>query len=285
MRRGPDLDIFQYLSYRQYLDDWFSAQKAADDRFSHRLFARRAGVRSPSLLKEVIGGRRNLTPNTVPGFAKALRLRGESAEFFRALVRLDQADTHAEKNEAWEHVAASRRFRQARPIDGGMMRVLSNWYYLAIRELAQCQDFDPDPVEVAHRLHPRISVAQAREALDTLFELGMLVEEHGHVRAAEVSIATPHEVVGVAAQNYHRGMLQRAAESMESVDRDERHLLGVTVAIPAEMVPTLKAELDAFQERLMHLCDERVADADTVYQINLQLVPLSAGKRSSGGKR
>ena len=279
MRRGPDLDIYQYLSYRQYLDDWFQAQKAADERFSHRLFARRAGVRSPSLLKEVINGRRNLTPNTVPGFAKALRLRGESAEFFRSLVQLDQADTHAEKNEAWERVAASRRFRQARPIDGGMVRVLSNWYYLAIRELAQCRDFVATPEAVAQRLQPRITVAQAREALDTLFELGMLVERGGRVVAADVSIATPHEVLGVAAQNYHRGMLERAAESMETVDRERRHLLGVTVAIPREMVPTLKAELDAFQERLMHLCDERVADADAVYQINLQLVPLSGGKR------
>lgn len=276
MRRGPDLDIFQYLSYRKYLDDWFCAQKSADDRFSHRLFARRAGVRSPSLLKEVVGGRRNLTPSTVPGFAKALRLRGESADFFRALVQLDQADTHAEKNDAWERVAASRRFRQARPIDGGMMRVLSNWYYLAIRELAQCQDFDPDPAVVAARLHPRITVAQAREALDTMRELGMLVDEDGHTVVADVSIATPHEVVGVAAGNYHRGMLARATESIESVDRAQRHLLGVTVAIPADMVPTLKAELDAFQERLLHLCDERVAEADAVYQINLQLVPLTA---------
>ena len=35
-------DLYAYLDYRKYLEDWFDARKAANPRFSHRMFARRA---------------------------------------------------------------------------------------------------------------------------------------------------------------------------------------------------------------------------------------------------
>ena len=47
------------------------------------------------------------------------------------------------------------------------------------------------------------------------------------------------------------------------------------MAIPAELVPTLKVEINAFQERLLDLCDSSEADAEQVYQFNMQLFPLS----------
>lgn len=278
MRRGIGPDLYSYLSYRDFLRDWFASRKAADRRYSHRLFARRAGVSSPSLLKEVIEGRRNLTPTTLEGFVAAIELDPDAAAFFAALVDLDQAGTDDERAAAWDRVASSRRFRTARPIEGASMLYLSNWYYPAIRELALCEGFCADPAWIAARLFPRVSRAQARAALDALFELGLLVEHpDGSVRAADLSLATPHEVAGLGARNYHREMLQRSIEAIEKAPPSDRHLLGVTVAIPSGLVPTLKAELDAVQERLLHLCDTAVESADRVFQIELCMVPLSGG--------
>lgn len=282
MRQGVEPDLYSYLSYREYLADWFAARKAADARYSHRLFARRAGVSSPSLLKEVIAGRRNLTASTLEGFALALNLEGDDAGFFAGLVQLDQAATDDERNSAWEQVASSRRFRSARPIEGATVRYLSHWYCPAIRELALCEGFQNDPDWVRLQLQPTITRAEARQALETLFQLGLLEEVDGKVRAVEVTVGTPHEVAGLAAHNYHHQMLQQAWDSIERAAPEERHLLGLTVAIPASLVPTLKRELDAFQERLLHLCDNAIAgeDAQTaerVFQLQLGLFPLTRG--------
>jgi uncharacterized protein (TIGR02147 family) len=278
MKHGKHVSVYDYLDYRKFLGDWYAARKDADHRFSHRLFARKAGVRSPSLFNEVVGGRRNLTQRTMEGFGEGLSLNKEESAFFYNLVQLDQAKTDDEKNEAYERVAASRRFRSARSIEGATFRYLSHWYYPAVRELALRDDFVADPAWVAERLLPEISITQAREALDTLFELGMLVEEEGDVHPAEVSVATAHEVSGLAVANYHRQMLDRVAEAITVVPPAERHLLGVTVGIPEELIPVLKGELDAFQERVLHMCDEHAASAARVYQLQLGLVPLSIGK-------
>ncbi|MEQ1504074.1 MAG: TIGR02147 family protein, partial [Myxococcota bacterium] len=77
---------FAYLDYRRYLADWFAAKKELNPRFSHRMFARLAGQKNPSLLHHVIEGRRNLTHETTDGFVRGLGLSAAEGQFFRLLV-------------------------------------------------------------------------------------------------------------------------------------------------------------------------------------------------------
>ena len=272
MTEAPDL--FSYLDYRLYLGDWFTWRKLDNPRFSHRMFARLAGFRSPSLLHLVIKGERNITSRTLQSFIKALALDKEAAQFFSLLVELETGRDAEQKNLTWQRISATRRFQDARHIDGEAFRYLSRWYYPAIRELASCHGFRPDAAWIARKLQPKITTQQAEDALGTLFELGLLVDNEGTVTATDQDAVTPHEVLGLAVHNYHLGMLTRAMEAIEGVRPPFRHLGAVTVAIPRGQVPALKRELAAFQERILHLCDG--AGADQVYQVNLQLFPLSA---------
>lgn len=269
-------DIFTYLDYRQYLRDWFTARKAGNPRFSHRAFARRAGQSSPSLLLHVMDRKRNLTAATIESFCKAMDLKGEDADFFATLVALDQAESHEDRNRAWEKVSATRRFRDARRIEGDGFEYLSRWYYAAIRELAACEDFRPDPEWIAWALRPKITEEQARAAIDLLLRLGLLrAEPDGSLVPAEGSVVTPHEVAGLAASNFHAAMIERARESIGQYKAAERHYCSVTVSVPLSLVPKLKRELDGFQERLLDLCDSADPPRERVFQINFQLLPLS----------
>ena len=270
-------DIIRYLDYRSYLRDWYEARKAANPRFSHRAFVRRTGQKSPSLLADVIHRRRNLTPELVRSFAKAMKLDAADHRYFALLVRLDQSKDNDESNAAWRELSATRRFRQARHVEGESFRYLSEWWYPAIRELAARDDFQADPAWIARQLRPKVSEAQARQALEALFELGMLVEVDGRITQAEGAVVTPREVLGVAVDNYHRGMLGLAREGIRGFKSAERHYIGVTAGIPASLVPELKAELNAFAERLLELCDG-AEGIERVYQLQLALFPLSGSK-------
>ncbi len=270
-------DVFAYLDHRTFLGDWFAWRKTENPRFSHRLFARLAGVKSPSLLSEVVKGRRNLTAATTDSFAKAMSLEAEEREFFTMLVDLDRAANDDERNAVWEQISAARRFQRARRIEGEAFRYLSRWYLPAVRELATSPSFRPDPAWVAGHLRPPITPEQAQDAIDTLRALGMLVQgPDGGVSVADVTVATPHEVTGLAVHNYHRGMLSRATDAIELFRPSQRHLGGITVAIPSGLLPRLKAELTRFQEHMLDVCDSAEGDRELVVQIGLQLFPLSA---------
>jgi uncharacterized protein (TIGR02147 family) len=267
---------YDYLDYRRYLAEWFRAKKEANPRFSYRVFARRAEQKNPSLLLQVIEGRRNLTEATTEAFVTALSLRAGEAQFFRLLVELDQAKSADVRNQVWEQLSATRRFREARRIDRGAFEYLSNWAFPAIRELARRPDFRREPEWIAEQLRPRITPAEAAKALEVLLDLGLLVEEDGALVAAEASVATPPEITRLAVANYHRGMLERASEAIERFPGDERHLIAVTVGMPTSLMPVFKAEANAFLERMMHLCDSSTEDTDRIMQLNVQIFPLSA---------
>jgi len=269
--------LYDYLDYRAYLRDWFEAKKAANPRYSHRVFVRRTGRRSPSVLKHVIDGKRNLTPETTDGFTKALGLDEEEAVFFAALVQLNQATTAVKRNAAWAVIAATKRFKEARQIEGEGFEYLSHWYYPAIREMALLDDFEGTVEWIGARIRPTLEPSQIERALEVLQSLGLLVpNEHGVLEARDASVVTPHEVAGIALHNYHEGMIDRGRLAIDAFDKSERHYVGVTVAVPRSMVSKLKRELNAVQERLLDMCDSAEGDIDQVLQINLHFFPLSA---------
>lgn len=268
-------DPFSYVDYRAFLRAWFDAKKALNPRYSHRAFVRRTGQKSPSLLADVIAGRRNLTATGLDGFVRALALSSSKETYFRDLVHLDQAATADERAEILDRILAARHFRQARTLEGASLRYLTHWSYPAVHELAGCAGFKADPKWIAKQLDPRISVAQAREALEVLQELGLLVRsDEGALVQGDGSLVTPHQMQSLASFVYHRGMLARADNALALFRARERHFCGLTVSVPEAMIPKLKRELDQLQERLLSQCDA-ADNADRVLQINLQLFPLT----------
>jgi uncharacterized protein (TIGR02147 family) len=267
--------VFEYLDYRCFLQDHYAASKQLKPQYSFRFFARRAGLSSSNFLKLVMDGKRNLGPATIPNFVKALKLDAGEAAFFADLVALDQAQTLAERNRAFERVAANLRFRAARRLEGPLFKYLTRWYYPAVRELAGRADFVDDPGWIAKQLMPPITVRQARAALKTLVDLGLLVEDdRGRLVRGETSLTTGHEVRSIVIPAYHRQMIERAADSLEHVVPDERDVSALTVCIKGSSLADLKQRIRRFREEMLERCDSE-EDPEQVYQLCIQLFPLS----------
>lgn len=268
-------DIFGYMDYREYMRDYYEAAKGHTKVVSYRYLARRAGFSSPNFIKLVMDGQRNLGPESVESVAKAFDLDTDEARFFEMLVAFVQASGADQKSEAFEALASIRRFRQARRIDTHMFEYLSHWYNPAVRELAARKDFRLDAEWISKQLWPRVPVAKVRRTLDLLLEMGLIVvAEDGTVSRGEPSLTTGHEVRSLAVGNFHRQMISRASESIDSVDRERRDISGLTVCIPATLVPELKHRIHQFRESMLEVCD-RTGEGQVVYQLNVQLFPLS----------
>jgi len=267
--------VYEYVEYRQYLRDHFAASKRIKKQYSHRYFARRAGLSSSNFLKLVMDGKRNLGPSTISKFVTALQLDAAGAAFFADLVALDQAQNLVERNRAFERVAANRRFRAARRLEGPLFKYLTHWYYPAVRELAGRSDFVDDPKWVARQLRPKITTRQARSALQTLQDLGLLVaDESGRLVRGETSLTTGHEVRSIVIPAYHRQMIERAASAIEEVPPDERDVSALTVCIRAASLADLKQRIHRFREEMLERSDSE-EDPEQVYQLCIQLFPLS----------
>lgn len=272
-----EVNVFDFLDYRGYLRAYYEAAKRRPAGFSFRTFSKRAGLKSPNFFKLVIDGDRNLGKDTVGKFADALGLMGEAREFFADLVAFEQAADNAEKNRVFERIAASRRFRTARRIDSMLHDYLSHWYHPVVRELVARSDFRDDPKWIAETLRPRITPKQAAHSLELLLGLELVTKDPATGRYAlhEPTLTTEHEVTALGAANFHRQMIERALESIETVPSTQRDLAALTVCISPSIALEVKRRIHQFREAMTELCDNG-SDGKVVYQLNLQWFPLTA---------
>jgi len=271
-----EASVFDFLDYRAYLRAYYEAAKRRPQGFSFRTFSKRAGLKSPNFFKLVIDGDRNLGKDMVGRFADALGLEGDDRNFFADLVAFEQAGTSTEKNRVFERIAASRRFRSARRIDGLVHDYLSHWYHPAVRELAARSDFRDEPKWIAETLRPSITPSQAARSLELLLELGLLAKnaETGRFELREPTLTTEHEVASLGAANFHKQMMERAADSIDTVAPALRDLAALTVCVSPQIATEVKQRIHQFREAMTELCDAE-SSGTVVYQLNVQWFPLS----------
>lgn len=281
-RVNAALDVYRYLDYRRLLGDYYRAKKAEGRGFSFRQFSRRAGLKSPNYLKLVMDGDRNLSVSMAERFAEAIGLEGDARAYFTDLVAFNQAKSSTERNEGYARLTRFRAYRSAHALDMAHGAYFSTWYMPAIRELAARDDFEADPGWIASRLLPRISRQEAQRALETLLELGLLVRDgDGRVVQGDSLVSTGPETTGLFIGNYHRGMMERAAESIDLVPAQDRDISSLTLCLGDDGLRRLKSRIQRFRRELLELSDLEDHPAQVV-QVNFQLFPLTAPDPEAG---
>jgi uncharacterized protein (TIGR02147 family) len=279
-----ELDIFAYRDYRVFLRDAYKSKKQSEYGFSYRTFAKRAGLSAPNYLKLVSEGERNLTAEMAGRFASALGLSGESSAYFCDLVAFNQAESAAERERCYQAIQRYRRYRQAFHLDAAHAAYHAEWYIPAIRELVGCHSFREDPKWIARRLRPRISARQAQQALVVLEQLGLLIRNTDNELVQQDSVLTTGDEapLGHHIATFHRTMLQRASEAIDTVGREDREIAALTLGLDGEQFQRYKQRLYELRQELLHAASNGTNRPDRVVQINFQMFPLSAVDEQDG---
>jgi len=278
---GSRVHIFDYLDYRAFLREFYRDQKEQGRPFSYRAFARRAGIRSYNYLQLVMKGERDLSSRMAMKFALGCGLEANESEYFCELVAFGQAKTADERNRAYERIGRFRPFRLAHRLEPAQAAYHECWYVPAIRELLALSAFREDPRWIATALEPAISPSQAKAALTTLCDLGLLVrDDAGRLRQADTLVTTGAGPHGHHIVNYHRAMIAQAIRALDEVPRAERDISSVTLSISEQGLSSLYERIAAFRKEILEMADA-FGQAERVVQLNIQLFPLSAKKDGS----
>jgi uncharacterized protein (TIGR02147 family) len=272
-------DVYAYFDYRALLRAYYEDRKRHGRGFSYRAFARRAGLRSPNHLKRVIDGERNLTPDMAERFAHACRFEGEDAAYFRELVAFNEAKTEAERAARYRALSAFRGYRKAHKLESAEADYCSSWYIPAIRELSARPDFRDDPAWIAKQLVPEIKSSQAKAALQTLLQLGLLVRDGDRLLRGEQIVTTGAETRGIHIVAFHRAMMDRASEAMDVIPRAQRDISSLTLALGRGGLELLKHRIQELRRELLGL-EQTGEDIDQIVQVNFQLFPLSRSRKA-----
>lgn len=272
-------DIFRYEDYRIYLRDMYQYLKSSHPGFSHRVFARLAGIKSYNYLKLVMDGQRNLSSKMIPAFVKGFKLNKQEAEFFGHTVALSQAQNVQSKSEILQKLLRVKKFREVKEIDLDQYEYFSKWYYAAVRELMNLSEFRQDPAWISQKLGGLISEAQVVDALKRLERLGLVGRNtDGELVITEANIASAPEIQSAALFSFHEEMIQKALNALRTLGPEARDVSSVTLALSEADLRVVKKSILQFRRKILTQFDGKRPSGSEVFQMNFQIFPLSQGK-------
>ncbi len=266
--------VTEYIDFRVYLGDYYAYQKKHSSIFSHRYFAQAAGISSSSFLRRVIDGDRNLTRAMIEKFSMALKHTEKEATYFKNLVLFNQSKSATEKSEHYAVLRSLKGIVTETVLEANHYDYFNNWYTPVIRELITLCAAGTKPSTLATLVIPPITTGEAKGALKTLLELGLIVQnDTGGYTQTEKSIIADGAIQSMAVKNYTDSMLQHGRAALK-LDRDIRHISTMTLGVSQQQYSALCEELNAFKDRVKQIVTDH-DDASMVYELNFELFPVS----------
>lgn len=158
--------------------------------------------------------------------------------------------------------------------------VVSAWYHYAILELTFVPGCKADPKWIAKKLG--ITHVEAAQALGRLAELGLLEIKNGRPIKTEAHITTSDGIFSAALRRRHQEILKKAATSIEQDSIEARDFSSMTMSIDPKLLPEAKRRIAAFRRELCSFLES--SKRNQVYELSVQLFPLSKGELNEGRK-
>ncbi|MDO8519255.1 MAG: TIGR02147 family protein [Deltaproteobacteria bacterium] len=268
--------IFEYLDYRLFLKDMCRFRKKESSHFSQRQLLRQAGFKSSNFLKLIVDGKRNLSPEGVWKLAKALKLSKPESTFFETLVLFSQAKTLEEKNRHYEKILQTKAYNNVKKLAASQYAYFSDWKFVAFRELVCLKGFQENPEWINRKLGTKLSSDEIVKMIEMLLTLNLLARTaDGRLRQTDEKIVTSPEISTLAVLNFHKKMIQKASDALETSRTADRDISGLTISVSKLQYEKIKERLNQFRREIHGLASAEAQDSEAVFQINFQLFNLS----------
>lgn len=265
--------LFSYDDYRKFLQDYFEEQKSRSTAFSHRFFAAKAGFKTSSYCLNVIRGRFKLTQKSAEKISKALGLGALQQAYFLSLVEFNQSEKIDKRDAAWEQISQIKRQAEFTHLTNREQTYFSKWYYPIIRELVVTSNWNEDYRALAKMVVPAITVAEAKDAVKNLMELG-LIKKTG-LRYEETSLMVDAtDVSPIALKQIRRDYIQHALRAVECIPRDEQYAAFTTLAMSESSFNYVVEVMREARRKIMAKISND-ADVERVYEMMFMTFPMS----------
>jgi uncharacterized protein (TIGR02147 family) len=275
-RGAKILSVYGYTCYRTYLSDFYAFRKDSSFGYSYRAFSKSAGFSSPNILKLVIDGARNISPEATQKFIKALNIKNQMADYFETLVRMNQSQSDVDKEYYLTILRKLTPQSKRRELNIESLKYLSDWLFPVIREMVNLNEFRDDPYWISRRLCDKATPQEINAAIQFLKKEGFLVKgSDGTWNATDNMVISSDEIKNLAIRKFHRQMLAQANTALDNTEISEREFGALTFVLPEEAIEELKYKLKQFRTDL-HTWSMQVAEdagGELVVQMNFQMFP------------
>lgn len=154
--------------------------------------------------------------------------------------------------------------------------LLSDWLNVYIRDAAKLKTFEPDPAALSYLLGGIAPLTHMQRSLRFLLREGFLRRTlTGQVVQDEPLVTSTDDLPSAKIRAFHKKALALAARAIAALPADQRRQSAMIMHLNGDSVNELKEILKGFHERLMQFAEDRPDENETLYQVIINLTPIS----------
>jgi uncharacterized protein (TIGR02147 family) len=274
--------VLDFLSGVEFLRRLYAFRKHTQLKYTYRVFANDLGFGQTNYLHLICSGERGLSAKAASQMANHLDFSARESRFFEVLAKYESAKTSAERDLHFNEILALKGKLLTSSLSQAQLRYFSDWQHAAIREMVRLPEFQADAQWIASRLCPRLTPLQAKESWQLLLDLGYVAMDSssGKWKQSEQNIVVPEGATSVAIFRFQQGMADLGKESLTRVPSQLRDVSSLTLPADPKLLFEIKEQLHILKSRFLEQSDE-IAEPTEVYQLNLQLFPLTMKDKKS----
>jgi uncharacterized protein (TIGR02147 family) len=277
--------ILEYTDYRIFLSDFIQQRHEQGLPASNRWFAQKLNINSNAWLTYVLQGKRNLNKQTTQQLSILLKLNANEGRYFEALVQFNQARTIDERNLYYREMELARKSGSTKVISSDQYEFYSVWYHSAIRSIIDMYPDFKDFETLGALISPPISASEAKKSVTLLERLGLIYKYNdGKYHVQDKTITTGSYEKALAIANFQRETMKLAQESLDRVPKAERDISTMTLGISSDALEKIQVLLQETRRKIAEIASGDHG-SDRVFQLNLQLFPLSKNLPGDGSEK
>ena len=238
-------------------------------------WAKRLGYKSVSSLSMVLNGERLPSDEMIERLSRDFKLSGREERFFKLLIDIERKK--AKKQDTTDILKLIQKMsteKNSFSIDLQQFSVISEWYYVALKQLIATESFVEEENWIYKRLRKKVSVGQIKKALKDLEDLEIIGrDETGRLKVIKPGLITTNDIPSSAIKKHHYGMMELAQEALMEQEINQRQMNSSTLKIKQENVAEAKKFIFDFLKEFSSRFAEN--DSEEVYQLNVQLFELT----------
>jgi uncharacterized protein (TIGR02147 family) len=265
--------IFLYTDYKKFLADYIADRKKLNKNFSYAYFAEETGFKSRSFIHKVIRGEKALSLKRVGRVGKAMGLGKKEQTYLRYLVRFDTEKSPDKKLYFYGLAQSVHKSNSAVLLRQDQFEYFRRWYLAALREAVICFDFGDDFKKLGGMMQPPISAKTAKKGVELLMRLNLIARKDGRYVQTDQVVTTGNEIKSLAVTNFQKETIDLAVGAL-ALPSKKREISTLTFGTNEQGFRQIQSEVIAFRKKCIDIILSH-QPIDRVYQLNLQLFPLS----------
>lgn len=271
--------IYIYKDFVEFLKDAIGFCQKKENT-SLREFCKKLNI-SVSLLSMVLHKKRIPTDSLLKKVYLYLGLSAVEIKYANQLKTIYKSKEIEIQKASLESLSKKKHFRDAHRSEYEFSKYLSKWYYVAIKELAGLVDFRENADWIQSKLAFNVTKTEVRKALSFLKQSGILITENGKLASSQRQMNCEDGIFRISLGGFHKQILNLVSKSIDTVPRDQRLLLGYTLALSDTNREAANSILIEAFEKIKNLDAQIISAKQTaessaeIYHIELAAIPLS----------